>query len=189
MTRKTEKLGIRRDMRVSEIVALLPMSEKLLSEYGLHCFHCAANTYETLEEGCSGHGFTHEEIDDLVEDLNTLLSEEPKRPEILHITPTAAQALRKIADEEGCQEQGFAVAIDELGNFCMEFQKKPQPGDHEFSHPDEPHVRIFASTLTLRRIGGATIDFRAERFKLDLPEEAHVSSRRGNCACKGSIER
>ncbi len=173
-------------MRVSEIVALLPNAGPLLGEYGLHCFGCPANTLETLEEGCRGHGFTDEDIHELVEDLNTLLREQPQRPQTLTITTDAARALRTVAEQEGHRGEDLLVAIDETGNFCIEFEKEPRLS-LAFSNMEEPDVRVFATPLTLGRIGGATIDFRDGRFKLDLPEDKPQHSCGAHCVCARSM--
>ncbi|MEK7218306.1 MAG: hypothetical protein AAB728_02470, partial [Patescibacteria group bacterium] len=57
---------------------------------------------------------------------------------------------------------------DGRGGFCMEFMDGVTDGLRTFRHAGEPDVLTAASGLTLRRIGGATIDYREGRFKLDL---------------------
>lgn len=69
-------------MIVSDIIAILPEAESVVTEYGLHCFRCEAGSLETLEEGCISHGFETEEIDELVDDLNNLLLDKPSRPQV-----------------------------------------------------------------------------------------------------------
>jgi hybrid cluster-associated redox disulfide protein len=175
------KNAIRRDMPIAEIVTLCPEAKSVLAEYGLHCFSCAASEFETLEEGCSGHGYDKQDIDELVDDLNAMIERMPVRPMILTLTLPAAQAIRKVADEDDDAKKetrdgnvGLAVIADAHGGFCMEFRGMPQDGDQVFQNAEEPSVRLFASTLTLKRIGGGTVDFREGRFKLDLPEDARL---------------
>lgn len=168
-------------MPIQEIVTLLPEAKNVLAEYGLHCFSCAGSAYETLGEGCRGHGFSDEEIDELVDDLNQMLRDLPARPETLALTLEGARAIRKVADDEGRSGQGLAVITDAAGGFCMEFRADPDDGDRIFTNSAEPDVHLFASALTLKRIGGATIDFREGRFKLDLPEDAPGAG----CGCNG----
>src|SRR3989344_5209626 len=189
---KSSVLMIQKTMPVREIVTLLPESEPILAEYGLHCFHCAANAYETLEEGCLGHGFEAEAIDELVEDLQNLLDAKPPRPETLTVTLDAAKTLKRLAEEESRTDQGLMVTLDENGGFCLEFSDTTSKELKTFTHAEEPTMKIFASTMTLTRIGGATIDFREGRFKLDLPadepgllEESKKNTRTcgGKCGC------
>ncbi len=171
-------------MRVLEILALLPEAEKLLAEYGLHCFHCSQNATETLLDGCKSHGFSDEDIGDLITDLNEMLSAKPARPQTLTLTKDAAVALQKIMETEGKIDHGLCVGLDEAGGFCMEFQHEPTSDDKTFCNNEVPSVRLFASPLALSRIGGAMIDFREGRFKLDLPaDQAGLPTANVACSC------
>jgi hypothetical protein len=76
------------------------------------------------------------------------------------------------------------VGTDEAGGFCMEFRKEPEEDSSVFFHREVPAMRLFATPLTLSRIGGSTIDFREGRFKLDLPED--VGGAKKECACGGN---
>lgn len=175
---------ITKDMYVRDIVSLLPNAEPLLAEYGLHCFHCSANAYETLEEGCRSHGFEDANIGDLVSDLNTLLQEAPVRPQTLAITLDAARALQGVAKGEGRSGQALVVTLDERGGFCLEFSETTGDNDFTFTHREVPELRVVASAMTLRRIGGASVDFRDGRFKLDLPEDKSPCACGEKCDCK-----
>lgn len=179
-----DSFAIEKTMPVSTIVSLLPNAEPLLAEYGLHCFHCAANQYETLVDGCMSHGFSDDDINDLVDDLNTLLKETPTRPQTLTLTLDAAKALKGVAESEGRLDQVLLVTLDERGGFCLEFAKESDPADITVTHREVPELRVAASVATLRRIGGATIDFRDGRFKLDLPEDKHACACGGKCDCE-----
>lgn len=170
-------------MRVSDILALCPEATGIVAEYGLHCFSCASNTMETLEEGCQSHGFTDDDIDDLVTDLNTLLRERPERPATLTVTESAAKALQDIAESEGKKTEGLAVIADEHGGFCMEFRSAAEKGDKIFGHEEVPRLKVFASVLTLQRIGGSRIDYREGRFKLDMEGDA-CGCGSGECGCR-----
>lgn len=190
--RKTEAasscsfVAIHRHMPILEIVTMIPGAKSALAEYGLHCFSCSGSETENLETGCRVHGFSDEEISELVDDLNKMLTELPPRPQTLELTAEAARAVQKVATEDTAVNRrserkgkrgrsiGLSVVADASGGFCMEFRQKPCVSDRIFENPEVPGVRIFASPLTLRRIGGAVIDFREERFKLDLPAERDV---------------
>ena len=180
-TKKNELTLIRKDMPVSEIIAILPEAGNLLAQYGLHCFSCSQNALETLEEGCNSHGFAGEEIDDLVTDLNELLQNRPSRPQQLTLTKEAALMLKEILTNDGKTGYVLSVGVDEGGGFCMDVLKSPDKDDLTFTHGDVHDVRLAASSLTLSRIGGATVDFREGRFKLDLPEDLQAPK----CGCGG----
>ena len=93
----------------------------------------------------------------------------------------------EVAKGEGKEGEGLAVIPDGSGGFCMEFCTEPEEGDCTFSNSDVPEVSVFVSPLVLWRIGGASIDFRDSRFKLDLDEKAHeCSCTPHNCSCKAT---
>lgn len=187
---KSASVRIERGMRVSDILALLPHAGPLIAQYGLSCFGCSANTTESLEEGCRSHGMPEAEIDDLITDLNELLKHRPVRPETLEITESAAQALKQVMEGENKVGWGLGVGLDEAGGFCMELREKASADEKIFMNKAVPDVQLFASAFTLGTIGGATIDFRDGRFKLDLPEDAAKKECGcgGNCACEGGGE-
>lgn len=165
-------------MRVLDILTILPEAGPLIARYGLSCFGCSANAVETLEEGCRSHGMKDDVLQDLVTDLNELLARRPKRPRSLEITETAAITLKTMLEQEGKNGYVLCVGPDARGGFSMDLKEDHAPDDAVFSHPQVPEVRIAAADLTLARIGGAVIDVRDGRFKLDLPEDT------AGCACK-----
>lgn len=158
-------------MRVADIVALCAGSERVFEAYGMYCAGCSMGGNESLLEATQIHGFEESDLTELLEDLHTLLARQPERPQTLTVTEAAAKALAKVLKEEKRANSGLLVALDAGGSFCMEFCREKLRDDLFFSHAKHPTVKIFASPLTLERIGGATIDFREGRFKLDLPEE------------------
>lgn len=175
-------VSLNKEMRVLDIVTLVPQASDVMAEWGLHCSGCAVGGLESLEEGCRAHGYGDEEIAALLQDIEDARRTMALRPATIDVTAPAARAVRSIAEKEGKVREGswqktggLAVIVDGDGGFCMEFRDEPTEGDRTFMNAEEPDVRVFASMLTLTRIGGATIDFRDGRFKLDLPEDT--------CAC------
>ena len=176
---------IDKHMIVREIITLVPAAADIMLAYGLHCFSCSVGGVETLEEGCRMHSMDDDTIDALVEDINDVIGQTPSRPQTLTITQDAARAIAKIAKQEHRENDILLVTVDEHGGFCLEFQEKPLQGDIDFSCPAVPEVRIFASVLTLSRIGGSTIDVREGRFKLDVPEEGQCcGGDTKECGCR-----
>lgn len=177
---------ITKGMTVREVITLVPVAADIMAEYGLHCFSCSIGGVETLEQGCGMHGFDEETIDALVDDINDAIGKAPKRPQDITITADAARAIFSIAKEQHHQDDILMVVVDEHGGFCLEFQDKPLQGDKEFGCADVPDLKVYASVLTLSRIGGAVIDLRDGRFKLDLPEDDCCGEKEGGaCSCMG----
>lgn len=55
---------------MADIVEKSPKAVELLAEYGLHCLSCFANQFDTLGQGALIHGYTDEEIDDIIKEVN-----------------------------------------------------------------------------------------------------------------------
>lgn len=177
---------ITRAMRVQDILTLLPHAEPLLAEYGLHCVGCAGSAFETLEEGYLSHGFTEDKLDDLVTDLNELFKRQPDRPQRIDVTEAAAKALAALLEAEGQADHILVVGLDDAGGFAMDVLPDVTDDHLFFGHGAVPTLRIAASPVTLRRIGGAVVDHRDGRFKLDLPEDTKITcacADGGACAC------
>lgn len=72
MNEKKEE-NITKDMLISDIVERLgEEGATIMMEHGLHCVGCHISGFETLEQGTIGHGFTEEDLDLLLKDLNTI---------------------------------------------------------------------------------------------------------------------
>jgi hybrid cluster-associated redox disulfide protein len=179
--------AITRAMRVQDILALLPHAQPLLAEYGLHCVGCAGSEFETLEEGYCTHGFAEDKLDDLVIDLNSLFERQPERPKTIAVTEAAALGLMKILEDEGQADHYLVVGLDDAGGFCLDVLPDVADDHALFGHEKVPALKLAASPVTLRRLGGATIDHRDGRFKLDLPgdgvKKTCACANGGECAC------
>lgn len=52
---------------------------ELLAEYGLNCTNCFFSGEDTLEIGAQRHGMTDEELDSMIDEINTELAKEQKK--------------------------------------------------------------------------------------------------------------
>lgn len=69
---------INKDMLIIEIFSAFPdkaaeIAERMF-EIGLHCVGCGSAQFETLADGMLAHGFSDEQIDSFVEELNHIIS-------------------------------------------------------------------------------------------------------------------
>ena len=92
----SQEKKIVKEMTIEEILSSFPhKSQKLAQEMtniGLHCVGCGAATWETLEGGMLGHGFEKEQIEHLVERLNSVLAEKLE-PTTITLTKRAAEKI------------------------------------------------------------------------------------------------
>ncbi len=67
---RSDKPLITKEMNISDVVERFPSTVGVMLAYGLHCFDCGANTMETIEQGTIGHGWTKDDLEMLLNDLN-----------------------------------------------------------------------------------------------------------------------
>ena len=172
---------IGKHLRVADILNLLPEAEELFAQNGLHCGGCGVGGAETLEQAADMHGMDEADLADLLTDLNILLSRRPDRPETIDITEEGAKALASVLAAEGKTGHVLRVGLDEAGSFSMDIV--PSAPEHDLTF-DQYGLTVSAAPLTLKAIGGSTVDFRDGRFKLDLPSSGVIHQ----CACKNGGE-
>ena len=63
---------ITKDMLIGDILRQRPAAAAVMMKHGLHCIGCAVSKEETLEQGCQVHGMDDEQIDHMLEQINTL---------------------------------------------------------------------------------------------------------------------
>jgi len=171
-------------MNVMEIIALHPGAADILGAYGLHCFQCAFNTLDSLEVGAKSHGLSDTDIENMVTDIEELLRSSPVPPAMLTLSESGAKALLDIAKAEGKDSCLLRVGSDDSGGFCMEFAELTLADDRTFTNAAVQGVAIIASPQALHRVGGATVDFREGRFKLDLPKAKICGCKGKECSCE-----
>lgn len=64
------KAKITKKMLIGDVVSKHPETVEIMFKHGMHCIGCGMTAYESIEQGCMGHGMTDKEIDAMVEDMN-----------------------------------------------------------------------------------------------------------------------
>ena len=99
-----KQISIHKDMPIAEGLASFPEKARLLSEilidFGIHCVGCGAATFETLEEGVLGHGFSEEELNNLVIDLKLRLKYQEGTLHNNHVAYTTIVKKNRIEDNK-----------------------------------------------------------------------------------------
>ncbi|MBI5414191.1 DUF1858 domain-containing protein, partial [Candidatus Peregrinibacteria bacterium] len=50
-----------------------PQLADVFLDFGVHCVGCYVSSYETIEQGILGHGFSEEELDEFLKEINTII--------------------------------------------------------------------------------------------------------------------
>jgi hybrid cluster-associated redox disulfide protein len=69
-TVKKSKKIITAKTPISKIIEINPNNIEVLLESGLGCVGCHLSEFETLEQGCLGHGMTKKDVAEIIKKLN-----------------------------------------------------------------------------------------------------------------------
>ncbi|MEK6890645.1 MAG: iron-sulfur cluster assembly accessory protein [Nanoarchaeota archaeon] len=168
-TIQSDSAKITKDMVIADILSLYPNKAMLISEilmdFGVHCVGCGASGFETLEEGVLSHGFTEQELDQLVIDLNkavVLETLEIKNIEDFSLTLTdkAVKKLREIMKEENKENSYLRANVLAGGcsgySYDLELSEEKTKEDIEL---EQNGVKILVSQESAEYLNGTKIDF------------------------------
>lgn len=176
---------IHKQMTIGEIFTTFPSkSQKLaqaMTNAGLHCTSCSASSYETLEAGVLGHGYSDKQLEKLLNELNAILQEKDDLSTI-SLTKKAADKFKEFATEEGeptsCLRFGDSAGGCGGFQYILDFCSAPTGDDVVF---ESFGVKICVHKGAVSRLIGSTIDFvdglQGAGFKVSNPNV------RNSCAC------
>ena len=67
---------ITKNDKISDLIEKCPKAVKMLTEYGLACSTCFLNQFDSVEAGAMLHGMSDEEIEKMVDEINSYLRNE-----------------------------------------------------------------------------------------------------------------
>ncbi len=152
------------EMTINEIFEKFPHKSQHLAQEltnsGLHCVGCHAATWETLEAGVLGHGKSQEELEELLNKLNSILKEEKADPTQITITERAAKKFLQICEEENKQGWGLRLSEKAAGcngyEFVLDFSEASSDEDIIFTSHS---VEIQICKANKERLLGSEIDY------------------------------
>ena len=161
---------ITKNTLIAEILAENPEKAQLLSEimldFGIHCVGCGAAAFETLEQGVLGHGFSEEDLNNLIKEINKLLEKnlksEPKNIKnfSLNFTKTAIGKIKQILKHE--KKENAILRISVLSGGCsgsvynLEIINKLIKSDLNFK---KSGINVAVDKKGIEKLDGIEIDF------------------------------
>ncbi|MBI4009677.1 MAG: iron-sulfur cluster assembly accessory protein [Candidatus Aenigmarchaeota archaeon] len=190
---------IKEDMIINDIVTKYPDVVELLQSYGLHCFGCHVNLYESIGMGARGHGIPDETIKTMIDEANEYLNKKengsvseniqensssavPESTDMIKLTEKAAQKVTEIMKEQKKEDYGLRIAVLRGGCagfvYNMDFEKEPIEGDMVI---EEHGVKLFVDPKTAEHIRGTEVDYletlQQSGFKINNPNA------KSSCGC------
>ncbi|MBI2971745.1 MAG: iron-sulfur cluster assembly accessory protein [Candidatus Aenigmarchaeota archaeon] len=185
---ETESKQITKDMTISDILAKYPESAGIMQAYGLHCFGCHVNVYESLEGGTLGHGMDESVLNSMIQELNDFVSrkqtEQPASQEQGTITLTQAAADKVLGLMKAQNKENNGLRVEVLRGGCagymynMDFEEQQQAHDMVI---EDKGVRMFVDNQSMEHLKGTEIDYveglQESGFKINNPNA------RSSCGC------
>lgn len=188
MEQKTQL--VTKDMTMGDIIQKWPSAAEIMQSYGLHCFGCHVNLFESLEQGVLGHGMSEEQMNSLLNELNELATkgapsaqqiEEHAQADVI-LTELAAAKLKELLEKMQKTDHGIRVQVVRGGcagyMYNMDFAQVKQADDTIMEQHD---VRMFVDAESLKMLKGMTIDYvetlQGAGFKFDNPNA------KASCGC------
>lgn len=176
---------ITKDMTIESIFSTFPgKSQKLaqaIQAAGLNCVGCQASTWETLEAGMLGHGFTDGDVELLLGKLNGILSEQEDLSTI-SMTERAVKKFKEILADDGREKTGLRFGIRAGGcsgfEYTLDYSDEATNDDVVFTSFDQ---EIHVHKSSLEKLLGSSIDYveglHGAGFKISNPNA------KSSCGC------
>jgi len=70
----TNTKNITKNSNIKDVLDKHPKTAEVFLAFGLHCVGCMASGFDTIEQGAKIHGFSDDDIKDLLDELNKMLT-------------------------------------------------------------------------------------------------------------------
>jgi iron-sulfur cluster assembly protein len=176
---------INKDMMIGDVVQKYPQVADVFLSYGLHCVGCHVNAYETIEQGAMGHGMTPEEVEEMVAEANTYITDSENPKQEFTATTRAISKLKELAAEENKNSWGLRVEVQAGGcsgfRYNLEFEEKTKENDIVI----DPGFKLYVDPESNQMLMGATLDYveglNGSGFKVNNPNA------KSHCGCGKSF--
>src|SRR3989338_3623379 len=174
---------INKDMTIGNVVEKYPETVDIMMSYGLHCFGCHVNVYETLEQGVVSHGMEESTLNSMLDEMNvavakraTMLPEEIKKIEggKVGVTDFAAKKVLEIMKNNGKEGWGLRIGVKHGGcsgySYSMDFEESTVEGDSVF---EKDGLKYFIDSKSMEMMNGCGVDYveslQGAGFKIENP--------------------
>jgi iron-sulfur cluster assembly accessory protein len=179
------KQSITKSTLIGDILSQNPEKAHELSEvmtnFGIHCVSCGVASFEPLEQGVLSHGYSEEDLNKLITDLNKVINQKETKPETkptnfsLKLTPKALTKIKQTIKSEG---EGKILRVSVIIGGCLgqtydlEIIETAPKEDLKFKQED---LEISVDKNSLEYLNNTEIDFIESQeesgFKFNNPNE------------------
>ena len=180
------KKQVTKEMTIASIIEKFPYAADSLKARGIHCVGCGVSSFETLEQGVLGHGRLKEELDEILEEINSTIEE--MSGAIFVITERASKVILETMAEEDDEYIGLKIKVNTTCNCSFEYHFKFVKDFDEEDHLLEQHsLKVAIDKESLPLIKGTRMDYvmsvQGAGLKLSNPNSPEGGG--GGCGCSG----
>jgi iron-sulfur cluster assembly protein len=179
-------MKITKDLTIETVFEKFPSKAQKLAQVmtnaGLHCVGCQASTFETIEQGMTGHGMSDKEVTSLVNELNEVLKEKEGDKESIKFTDFAAEKCKTFRKEPSHM---FKVSLNRGScgwTYDFKFKENKESSEIDFEDKD---LKILINKEDEEKLKGMVIDYtdglQGAGFKILNPNV------KGTCGCGSSV--
>lgn len=181
--------AITKEIIIGDLIAKYPQSIEILMAQGVQCVGCGAAYDETLEQGLASHGYSEEELKDLLIQLNAVAKEvqEESDENPIHISARAAQKVKDFLKQQEKKDTGLRIIVAAGGCSGMQYQFafETEKKDDDFIIVKDD-ISFYIDEDSLNFLKGARIDYvetlQGAGFKVSNPNA------KSSCGCGQSFQ-
>ena len=155
-----DKIVIKKTDAIGEVMERSPEVAPLLMQAGMHCIGCHVSAYESIEDGCKGHGMNAKQIDELVRAANKLVDSFDNLPQVKFSDKAVAELAKRATKEK----KGFVRIVPVFGEYDFEATDDRNAEDVVVrAVAGKKTVHVLADKKIERVLRGIAIDYDKEK--------------------------
>lgn len=178
---------ISKDSTIGYIIQNYPQVAEILQENGIQCLSCHIFPYETLEQGFRGHGKDIEEINNILDKINSMINKQSlSKNQEVNFTDKAVEKFIDIKTKEKKDLSFLRLKVIPGGcsGFKYDFSFDENKQDQDVIIEKE-NLKILVDKDTINFVKGAKIDYieslQENGFKISNPNA------QSTCGCGTSF--
>ncbi|MEK6959022.1 MAG: DUF1858 domain-containing protein [archaeon] len=142
---------------IGKVMNDYPEIGSVLMSAGLHCIGCHVSEYESIEDGCRGHGLDDKNVDELIIAANKMVEIFDKLPSVAFAPGAIEELQARLLNSKG----KFIRVLPVFGEFDFETTQKREKDDVEVhvEAKDKKKFIVLIEPKTARLLKGIRIDY------------------------------
>jgi len=101
---------VTKDTNIAKLITKYPQTAEVFLAFGLSCVGCFASQFDTIEAGAQIHQMMDDEIDEMIEELNNVISDNDSVKDSDYVSSDNSKLKVKV-DKDSCIGCGTCVVV------------------------------------------------------------------------------